>query len=454
MMLILRKTMGDMAINVDGVLGSLSKDTKRIISDLSKAQATQKSEIQKQFDQLTDYQRQQFEETRSVFVQKHTDICKNRVQLHLLESLRFAEMTHRAETITLAHSQTFRWLFQDPKVSGGNWDSFRDWLTYKARVYWVSGKAASGKSTLLRFIWDHPSTWTCLKDWASSGQLVAGAFYFWNSGAAEQRSHSGLLRSLLYGVLEKKRDLIATVFPQDWNQNCELVSHDMQLAPVTWSQGRLQDAFRRLVGLATEHMRFCFFIDGLDEYDGHAGDIAELMYALSKENTNVKFCVSSRPWPIFEAVFENAPGLRLQDLTKEDIRAYVNDKLGQHPQLQKLRTWNPEEATALVDEVVVKAAGVFLWIALVVKSLIAGLHDGDEITHLRLRLADLPPDLENLYEHMLSRIEPGYRQETSKMFQIFRANDYSLSVNTLCRALMTLFRPKKSKPIWMYKGQG
>ncbi|KAL1597954.1 hypothetical protein SLS60_008442 [Paraconiothyrium brasiliense] len=436
MMFILRKTMGDMAINMDGVLKSLSKDTQRIISDLRKSQATQKSEIQKQFDQLTDYQRRQFEETRSVFVQKHVDVCKTRVQLQLLQSLRFAEMTHRAEAITVAHSQTFRWLFHDPKAAGGSWDSFRDWLTCNSGVYWVSGKAASGKSTLLRFIWDHHSTWSCLKEWASNGQLVAGAFYFWNSGAGEQRSHSGLLRSLLYAVLDKKRDLIATVFTEEWDQNCDLMSHDLQLAPVTWSARHLQNAFRRLMGLATEHMRFCFFIDGLDEYDGPAGDIAEYLYALSKENFNIKFCVSSRPWPIFEAVFENAPGLRLQDLTKDDIRAYVDDKLGQHPQLQNLRTWNPNEATALIEEVVVKAAGVFLWVELVIKSLIGGLRDGDEISHLRLRLADLPPDLENLYEHMLNRIEPVYRQESSKIFQIFRASDYSLDIDTLYRALM------------------
>jgi hypothetical protein len=430
-----RATMNHMSEDMCKVLQSLDENTRRIISSLDKAQTTQKRTLQGHFDQLTSYQRQHYERSRSAFVQDDAENRKTSVQFHILQSLRFAEMSHRADALTPAHAQTFRWLFQDLQTMEQQRASFQTWLSDCSGLYWVNGKAGSGKSTLLRFIWEQRKTWECLDNWAEGSEIIAGAFYFWNSGVAEQRSHSGFLRSLLYEVLKKRGDLIATVFPDEWEQTCALSSQDRKLASIDWTLSRLQTAFQRLVGLATKDLRFCFFIDGLDEYDGCAGDIAEYIVSLSSDSPYAKFCVSSRPWPVFENVFQDSPGLRLQDLTKEDIRAYVNDKLGKNKHIQELWVCEPENTTELIEEVVDKAAGVFLWVQLVIRSLIGGLRDGDEISHLRSRLASLPPDLETLYEHMLDRIEPEYRLESAKIFQIFRANKYGLGIQTLYRAL-------------------
>jgi hypothetical protein len=70
-----------------------------------------------------------------------------------------------------------------------------------------------------------------------------------------------------------------------------------------------------------------------------------------------------------------------------------------------------------------------------VKSLIKGLRNGDDITHLQSRLANLPSDLENLYEHMIKCIEPLYIEESAQIIQIFRASGNSLDIVTLERAL-------------------
>lgn len=57
-------------------------------------------------------------------------------------------------------------------------------------------------------------------------------------------------------------------------------------------------------------------------------------------------------------------------------------------------------------------------VSLVVESLLKGLGNLDEIEDLRKRVQLLPRDLEALYGHMLSRIDPVYLVQASQIFQI------------------------------------
>ncbi|KAE8448725.1 hypothetical protein EG329_008940 [Mollisiaceae sp. DMI_Dod_QoI] len=158
-------------------------------------------------------------------------------------------------------------------------------------------------------------------------------------------------------------------------------------------------------------------------------------------SANVKICVSSRPWPVFEGLFEDTPHLRLQDLTYDDITSYVTRELLETKHMQQLINEDSENTGArdLVDEIVTKAAGVFLWVVIVVKSLLHGLENGDGVLHLRKRLELLPDDLEDLYEQMLGSIEKIYLEQTSQIFQIFRAADYDLTIPVLNGALEATF---------------
>src|ERR1700753_3154553 len=107
-------------------------------------------------------------------------------------------MTDRYESIVEAHSSTFEWVF-DSKPSG--WSSLPDWLSKGSGIYWIKGEPATGKSTMMKLIFNSPKTRDFLKPWAESQALTTAAFFFWNSGSAIERSQSGLLRSLLYTVL-------------------------------------------------------------------------------------------------------------------------------------------------------------------------------------------------------------------------------------------------------------
>jgi hypothetical protein len=376
--------------------------------------------------------------TRELLENQDEDRHRRQAELLIRESLRFETMTNRYETISEAHQRTFEWIFRDPKKEDLPWSSFIDWAELGSGIYWINGKAGSGKSTLMRFIVDDPRTRGHLQKWAPHGELNIPAFFFWNSGVPEQCSQAGLLRSIIHDVLGKHTNLFPEVCPEEWEKALELTKNGVPAAVESWSLLRLQRSFKRLVGCASEKNRFCFFIDGLDEYDGDYEEISDYFSSLSNL-PYVKFCIASRPLIVFKDSFNGLPSLKLQYLTSNDIQRYIKDKLNGHRRMEFWTTREPEQCERLVAQLIDKAEGVFLWVKLVVKSLLKGLSQRDGIPQLLKRLDAFPSDLELLYGHMLSLIDPIYMEEGSILFQVFDAA-YKLPVrNFLVETLYTAY---------------
>jgi len=119
----------------------------------------------------------------------------------LLAKLQFIEMDFRYEAIPPAYEKTFEWVFQPPLDS--SWSDFTQWLRSDEPLYWISGKPAAGKSTLMKFILNDSRTREYLNEWASGKKLVISSFYFWKSGAPVQMSAEGFARTLLYQTLKQ-----------------------------------------------------------------------------------------------------------------------------------------------------------------------------------------------------------------------------------------------------------
>jgi hypothetical protein len=78
---------------------------------------------------------------------------RNKVQTTILEYLKYEEMTNRFEDVTEAHPETFEWAFSAP-AEEQSWSDLSRWLKEGDGVYWVSGKAGSGKSTFMKHLVD------------------------------------------------------------------------------------------------------------------------------------------------------------------------------------------------------------------------------------------------------------------------------------------------------------
>lgn len=121
------------------------------------------------------------------------------VERNVLDSLNFLVMQNRETEIASAEAATFDWIFRDPRVSDRPWHNFYEWLSGHGsdRLYWISGKAGSGKSTLMKHLVRHESTKQGLQKWAGGTKLLISSFFFWYNGHEMQRSQIGLLRAIL-----------------------------------------------------------------------------------------------------------------------------------------------------------------------------------------------------------------------------------------------------------------
>jgi hypothetical protein len=265
-------------------------------------------------------------------------------------------MENRFEEIELAHRETFEWIFRPP-AQQSKWSNFPQWLSEGVGIYWINGKAASGKSTLMRFICEDPRTDRLLNKWSSPDLLIKATHFFWNSGTPDQRSYQGLLRALLFDILQQARHLIRVVFSEKWAAHHW---HPTKVVPEpeSWTLPGLINAFDLLFQKVGTELRFCLFVDGLDEYDGDPFDIIDLFMRISK-SPYVKLCLSSRPLYDFVKAFRAFPTLRLQDLNFNDIKQYVDDKLRANHQMQELQHKEPEQAPKLSQEIIDKADGSF-----------------------------------------------------------------------------------------------
>ena len=337
-------------------------------------------------------------------------------ECQILDSLCFASMAARHAKIVDAHAQTFDWIFRPRNQfnESRRQDDFYDWLVHGTGLFWISGKAGSGKSTLLKFLSHHTATRQALEEWAGDNDLVIASFYFWHAGTELQKSQEGLLQSLLHEILTQCPNLIPVILPKRWQRCIQGLSTSKR-----WSRLELIDAFRHLSHHSRLVKRFCFFVDGLDEYDGDHTELISLLHQLNA-STDLKICASSRPWNVFEIAFGSGsnPKIRLQDLTRSDIRLYVRETLEENPLFILLQMRERQRCKELVYEVVDRADGVFLWVFLVVRSLLQGLTNADRIADLQRRLRRLPVDLNEYFQHMFEKIDDHYQVQTAKTFQI------------------------------------
>lgn len=176
-------------------------------------------------------------------IKKNERAIRKKVGDDLLQSLWFSSITERYEEVAEAHQRTYQWVFKPPKenVHAGrdkHWDNFPEWLRRDTGLYWMNGKAASGKSTLMKYIFMHPETMKHLNFWASMssqpGPLHCAGFFFWISGTKEQKSQMGLLRSLLHDILQQNRSLIPVLFPKQWSMrySAEILSSGSTANPL------------------------------------------------------------------------------------------------------------------------------------------------------------------------------------------------------------------------------
>ncbi|KAI8659737.1 hypothetical protein NCS56_01191500 [Fusarium sp. Ph1] len=300
----------------------------------------------------------------------------NRRQL-LLESLRFEQIDSRKTSIKKAHYKTCRWFLEHPQ--------YLEWLDPQKHPHhgflWIRGKPGAGKSTIMKFLYDKT------KKKKSLECAITASFFFHARGEDLEKSIPGMYRSLLLQLLEGYPDL------QQVLDDTDLVPRGQTGCP---SLNALKELFYNAVSNLGQRTFTCF-IDALDECDEQ--QVMEMVHyfeelAESSASTGVKLqiCFSSRHYPYIRIQHGIEVTLEHQQGHSEDMVNYIQSNL-------RIRD------AALVDELrpqlLEKAAGVFLWLVLVVD--ILNKENCRGRLALRKRLAEAPSGLNELFNDILRR---------------------------------------------------
>ncbi|KEZ45837.1 hypothetical protein SAPIO_CDS1658 [Scedosporium apiospermum] len=224
-------------------------------------------------------------------------------------------------------------------------------------------------------------------------------------------------------TVEREADGIADVVGHLRDHQAQLQSpgFDSEIRNLTSRIVGQCDELRRILDECRPRKRGNVFSAGratlksLDEFDdsgvneSHGQLVDKLLQWTENSNGNVKLCVSSRVQEPFVGRFDSNQRIALHRLTERDIERFIRDRLEEHRAFRKRKEQGDSEGEGLVQDILRAAEGVFLWVALVLKSLERGLNALIPIPHLRAQVARTPSDLQALLTQILDSIDDGYR---------------------------------------------
>ncbi|KAJ2972729.1 hypothetical protein NUW58_g9126 [Xylaria curta] len=301
----------------------------------------------------------------------------------LMDSLSFEKIDARHSNIKSAYGKTCAWLLDHPNYR--LWRTPAEFAEHHG-LLWIHGKPGAGKSTIMKFIYTRALENSCAPE---AGNTII-SFFFNARGDDLEKSTQGMYRSLLLQVLQKLPDLQVVLDPlshygQDHNDDG------------SWEVDVLQSLFSAAIAKLGRRQITCF-VDALDECsESQVRDMVEYFEQLGEPAMETAgklyICFSSRHYPTI--CIQNGLTLTLEDQPghSQDLEKYVRSKLkaGKGKAVETVRT-----------ELLQKAAGVFMWVVLVVNILNEEFNRG-RMFAVKKRLQETPAELSKLFKDILRR---------------------------------------------------
>ncbi|KAL7815611.1 hypothetical protein V8C26DRAFT_435773 [Trichoderma gracile] len=337
----------------------------------------------------------------------------------------FENIHLREITIPESFETTYSWIFCDePPVDRDipRWYSFPKWLQDDVhKVYWITGKPGCGKSTIMKLILQHDTWLVALSQTPGSLRPLLVKYYAWHPGSTLQKTLDGLKRTVIYQALHEWPQLAPSVTPRRW-AFCQVLRSTSGLP--AWTSWEIEESMEALLSLCGETIKLVLFIDGLDEFDTPPTEIINYIEHITKRcGSGLKLCAASRPWSEFQDEFSRGPMLQMDLHTQQDMRNFIDKNFANNHGFSEQQQLYPQAATQLLDDVLERANGVFLWLSIVTHLLLDLLSEGYSIPRAREILESLPPDISSLYDTIWESIRSKHLPDASFMMQVLRAAD-------------------------------
>ncbi|GAP85018.2 hypothetical protein SAMD00023353_3900570 [Rosellinia necatrix] len=312
--------------------------------------------------------------------------------------LRYSGMEAREHLIN-SPAQNHVWVLKHP--------TYIEWLNRKDvenshGLIWIKGKPGSGKSTIMKEAFRRVSA-------TKAATTRVAAFFFSSESSAFERSPLALFQSLLFQLLQKCPNQLASLTKLHDDRNVET---DNQ---ISWYEEELRSFFRSMV-TAPGPQEWVIFIDAIDECQQDA--MRNLIYYLRqlttsayKSGAKLNVCVSSRHFPSVSV--SRCPEIVVEDFNKPDIAEYVKLQLSQ----ALVNASELEGLTQLEHAIVEKSSGIFLWVVLVLGMFLKLLDEGRGVRFLTTKLDLVPEALESLFIQLLLIGDEIERRTVLRFFQ-------------------------------------
>jgi ankyrin repeat protein len=283
-------------------------------------------------------------------------------------------MDFRQAAIDPAHVGTCQWIFEQERFSRWRDPAFRN---SNHGLLWIKGKPGSGKSTLMKCI---------LERLEHEPECTAVAFFFNARGGQLEHSLEGCCRSLLHQLLDqvpRLRTLLRiTSIPTNGHH---------------WELTAIRTYLREAV-LHLRHESLVLMVDALDECAFQ--EIRDMVYFLDSLATSTALqgisfnvCLASRHYPNVSIRLCEKLIVENEDSHTRDIYKYVRANLHTEPETQRY---------LLIQHMMHKSEGVFMWVVLVTRRVNERFDSGATLAELLFDIEALPDQLDTLIQGIIS----------------------------------------------------
>ncbi|KAI1060753.1 hypothetical protein LB506_007085 [Fusarium annulatum] len=307
------------------------------------------------------------------------------------------------EIIADAVKGTCTWLPDD--------DEYKEWKQQETGLLWLTGKPGSGKSTLLKYA----SMVDCERSRNDLGNTIILTFFFHGGESGPQQAPMDFYRALLYQLIVKYRD-------QLWNRLVGLVEAFQRSSgrsisdhgEPNWHCNEMDGLLQSCIKKVREAYAVQIMVDALDECNqGETLTIEEFFKAIRAETgtnlSRLSICITCRHFPIVK--WQEGREIHLEQRNEADIRVYLRNSLDPFE--------DHREGQALEDEIVERSSGVFLWVKLVLPTIILQQRKGLNHEQLLQSLQQSSFELEDIFSKIIQQLvhEPQDRVWSLRLFQ-------------------------------------
>ncbi|KAH7361209.1 hypothetical protein BKA66DRAFT_536672 [Pyrenochaeta sp. MPI-SDFR-AT-0127] len=328
----------------------------------------------------------------------------------ILKSFFIVEPRPYYETsLKLRHSGTGSWLYRDP--------IFQSWLQEPGSRLWLTGIPGAGKTVLSGSIIQR-----CI---AMASESKAIAYYYCDYKNTNTQNVVSIF-SALAGQIAIKNEASFLLLKEYYEQLH--TSDQMERQP------KIEELIKLIHKMAAAFDDVRIIVDGLDECGEDMAGATEWLHKLvCAPYATISLALLSREEQAIRSVFDADGTYDHVEITAhtEDVERYVRSEIEERIQKRRLRIRNPELKLLIIRELVSRAGGMFRWVACQIDHLCDLATDSQR----RKALNELPKDLNETYERILSRVKDHAVPLVAKTLQWLAHGTPSLEVDALLEAL-------------------